>query len=70
MSKTQAYYLEIKLFKALEETCNNVKLKGVVQADEKYFRIILKVLKYTVESLERNEKMYMDAVVLCSDIRK
>lgn len=40
MPKTQAYYLEIKLFKALEETYNNVKLKGVVQADLKYFRII------------------------------
>ena len=48
MSKTQAYYLEIKLFKALEETCNNVELKGLVQADEKYFRIILKVLNINI----------------------
>ncbi len=46
MSKTQAYYLEIKLFKALEKTYNNVKLKGVVQADEKYFRISFKGTKH------------------------
>ena len=46
MSKTQAYYLEIKLFKALEETYNNIKLKGVVQADEKYFRISFKGTKH------------------------
>ena len=46
MSKTQEYYLEIKLFKALEETYNNVKLKGVVQVDEKYFRISFKGTKH------------------------
>ena len=46
MSRTQAYYLEIKLFKALEETYNNVKLKGVVQADEKHFRISFKGTKH------------------------
>ena len=45
MSKTQVYYLEIKLFKALEYIYNN-KLKGVVQADEKYFRISFKGTKH------------------------
>lgn len=45
MSKTQIYYLEIKLFKALENTYNNDILKGIVQADEKYFRINFKGTK-------------------------
>lgn len=46
MSKTQIYYLEIKLFKALENVYNSVKLKGIVQADEKYFRISFKGTKH------------------------
>lgn len=37
MSKTKIYYLEIKSFKALENVYNTVKLKEIVQADEKYF---------------------------------
>lgn len=46
ISKTQVYYLEIKLFRALEEVYNDVKLKGIVQADEKYFRISFKGTKH------------------------
>ena len=30
MSKTEVYYLEIKIFKALEKTFNDIKLRGVV----------------------------------------
>lgn len=45
MSKTQIYYLEIKLFKALENIYNRNMLKGIVQADEKYFRISFKGTK-------------------------
>lgn len=46
ISKTQVYYLEIKLFKALENIYNIVKLKGIVQVDEKYFRISFKGTKH------------------------
>lgn len=46
LSKTQTYYLEIKLFKALENVYNSIKLKGIVQADEKYFRISFKGTKH------------------------
>lgn len=45
MSQTQIYYLEMKLFSALDEVYDDVKLKGVVQADEKYFRISFKGTK-------------------------
>ena len=40
------YYLEIKIFKALEKTFNDIKLRGVVQVDEKYFRINFKGTKH------------------------
>lgn len=46
MSKTEVYYLEIKIFKALEKTFNDIKLRGVVQVDEKYFRINFKGTKH------------------------
>lgn len=46
MSKTQIYYLEIKLFKAIENVYTGTKLKGIVQADEKYFRISFKGTKH------------------------
>ena len=46
MSKTQIYYLEIKLFKALENVYNNKMLKEIVQVDEKYFRISFKGTKH------------------------
>lgn len=46
MSKSQIYYLEIKLFKALEEIYSDTKLKGIVQVDEKYFRISFKGTKH------------------------
>lgn len=46
MSKTQIYYLEIKLFRALDTIYNRDKLKGIVQADEKYFRISFKGTKH------------------------
>lgn len=46
MSKTQMYYLEIKLFNALENVYNTTKLKGIVQVDEKYFRISFKGTKH------------------------
>ena len=71
MSKTQAYYLEIKLFKALEETYNNVKLKGVVQADEKYFRISFKGTKHndmpreTRHSGSQNLKVGINNELIC-----
>lgn len=40
--------------KHLQQYCNFIKYR--------------KILKYTVEYLERNEKMYMDAVILCSNL--
>lgn len=46
ISKTQVYYQEMKLFLALEDTYNNQKLKGIVQVDEKYFRISFKGTKH------------------------
>lgn len=46
MSKTKIYYLEIKSFKALENVYNTVKLKEIVQADEKYFKISFKGTKH------------------------
>lgn len=45
MSKIRIYYLEIKLFKALENVYNTIKLKGIAQANEKYFRISFKGTK-------------------------
>lgn len=51
MSKTKIYYLEIKSFKALENVYNTVKLKEIVQADEKYFKISFKGTKH-----EKNAK--------------
>lgn len=46
MSQTQTYYFEIKLFSALEAVYSDQKLKGIVQADEKYFRISFKGIKH------------------------
>lgn len=54
MSSTQVYYIEIKIFKALEITHKNIKLKGIVEADEKYFRISFKGTK--AENMPRKSK--------------
>ena len=40
--------------KHLQQYCNFIRYR--------------KILKYTVEYLDRNEKIYMDAVVLCSNL--
>ncbi len=54
MSSTQVYYIEIKIFKALEITHKNIKLKGIVEADEKNFRISCKGTK--AENMPRKSK--------------
>lgn len=45
LSQTDTYYLEIKIFNALDNAYNDIILKGVVQADEKYFRLNFKGTK-------------------------
>lgn len=45
MSQTQIYYLEMKLFNALNIIYSKTQLRGIVQADEKYFRISFKGTK-------------------------
>jgi len=45
LSIVETYYIEIKIFETLEETYSDVKLKGIVQVDEQYFRLNLKGTK-------------------------
>ena len=45
LSIVETYYIEIKIFETLEKTYSDVKLKGIVQVDEQYFRLNLKGTK-------------------------
>ena len=45
LSIVETYYTEIKIFETLEKTYSDVKLKGIVQVDEQYFKLNLKGTK-------------------------
>ena len=45
LTATETYYLEIKIFASIDKIVENTKLHGIVQADEKYFRISFKGTK-------------------------